>query len=186
MLTPEYLLHIAEGAEKIAGDLHEDIVNRIVKSIMLRLDRGDDYVLTAKDKWMLEVLQDSGILLEDIQKEIEKRTGEQAQEIAEAFEEAGVKNLEWDDKIYMDAGLSPVPLWQSPYMVRIMQNAYDATIGEWKNFTRTTAQEAQSAFIKAMDEMYLKVSTGSVSYSQGFLECLERFNENEVYVTFPS
>ena len=99
---------------------------------MIRLNRGEEYLVTSRDKWQIEVLQEAGYLLEDIQKEIEKRTGEQAQEIAEAFEDAGVKNLEWDDKIYMDAGLSPVPLWQSPYMVRLMQNAYDATFEEWK------------------------------------------------------
>lgn len=132
MLTPEYLLNISEGAEEIAEYLHADIMNRIIERIMIRLNRGEEYLLTSRDKCQIEVLQEAGYLFEDIQKEIEKRTGEQAQEIAEAFEDAGVKNLEWDDKIYMDAGLSPVPLWQSPYMVRLMQNAYDATFEEWK------------------------------------------------------
>ena len=186
MLTPEYLLNISEGAEEIAEYLHADIMNRIIERIMIRLNRGEEYLLTSRDKWQIEILQEAGYLFEDIQKEIEKRTGEQAQEIAEAFEDAGVKNLEWDDKIYRAAGLSPVPLWESPYMIRLMQRTYEATMGEWKNFTYTTAKKAQSDFIQALDEMYIKVTSGSVSYSQGFLECLERFNENEVYVTFPS
>lgn len=186
MLSPDYLLTISEGSEEIAEFLHTDIINRIIERIMIRLERGEEYILTSADKCQIETLQEAGLLLEDIKKEIAIRTGEQEKEIAEAFEEAGIKNLEWDDKIYIDAGLSPVPLWQSPYMVRLMQNAYDATIGEWKNFTRTTAQEAQSTFIKAMDEMYLKVSTGSVSYTQAFNECINNVVTEGITVTFPS
>ena len=186
MLSPDYLLTTSEGSEEIAEFLHTDIINRIIERIMIRLERGEEYILTSADKWQIETLQEAGFLLEDIKKEIAIRTGEQEKEIAEAFEDAGVKNLEWDDKIYINAGLSPVPLWQSPYMVRIMQNAYDATIGEWKNFTRTTAQEAQSTFIKAMDEMYLKVSTGSVSYTQAFKECINNVVTEGITVTFPS
>ena len=124
MLSPDYLLTISEGSEEIAEFLHTDIINRIIERIMIRLERGEEYILTSADKWQIETLQEAGFLLEDIKKEIAIRTGEQEKEIAEAFEEAGIKNLEWDDKIYIDAGLSPVPLWQSPYMVRLMQNAY--------------------------------------------------------------
>lgn len=185
MLTPEYLLNISEGAEEIAEYLHADIMNRIIERIMIRLNRGEEYLVTSRDKWQIEILQEAGYLFEDIQKEIEKRTGEQAQEIAEAFEDAGVKNLEWDDKIYRAAGLSPVPLWESPYMIRLMQRTYEATMGEWKNFTRTTAQVAQSDFIQALDEMYIKVTSGSVSYSQGFLECIEKIAKKGVKVEFP-
>lgn len=186
MLSPDYLLTISEGSEEIAEFLHTDIINRIIERIMIRLERGEEYILTSADKCQIETLQEAGLLLEDIKKEIAIRTGEQEKEIAEAFEEAGIKNLEWDDKIYIDAGLSPVPLWQSPYMVRLMQNAYDATIGEWKNFTRTTAQEAQNAFVKAMDEMYTKVVSGSVSYTQAFKECINGVISDGITVSFPS
>ena len=129
MLTPEYLLHIAEGAEAIAEELHGDIVNRIVKAIMLRLDRDDNYVLTAKDKWMLEVLQDSGVLLEDIQKEIARKTGMQQTEIAEAMEDACVTNMQYEDALYHAAGIIPGDFLQSPYMMRLMQRTYEATLG---------------------------------------------------------
>ena len=66
------MLHISEGAEDIAEQLHSEIVKRIVNRIMLRIGRGEDYILTATDKWQIENLQSAGYLLEDIQKEIEK------------------------------------------------------------------------------------------------------------------
>lgn len=133
---------------------------------MLRIGRGEDYLLTATDKWQIETLQQAGYLLEDIQKVIAQYTKLQQEEIAEAMEDAGVKALEYDDRIYQQAGLSPVPLLQSPHLVRIMQRNYEATIGEWNNFTRTMAQEAQKNFIYQVDKAYNLVSTGAMSYTE--------------------
>ena len=74
ILSPDFLLHVSEGAEEIASALHTDIIRRIVERIMIRLGRGEDYILTQTDVWNLRVLQDAGYLLEDIQREIAKRT----------------------------------------------------------------------------------------------------------------
>ena len=86
MLTPSYLLHATEPAEEIAEQLHQDIMNRIIERILIRFNRGDDYILTAVDKWQIETLQQAGYLLEDIQKEIAKHTGRMQSEIKEAKE----------------------------------------------------------------------------------------------------
>lgn len=186
MLKPDYLLHISEGAENIAEQLHVDIMNRIVDRMLHRLSRGDDYLLTATDKWQIEVLQDSGMLLEEIQQEIAKKTKLQEQEIKSAMEEAGVTALDYDDQIYRDAGLSPVSLMQSPHLVRIMQRNYDATIGEWKNFTRTTAHEAQRTYIKAMDRAYNLVTSGAMSYTQAVKEVLQNAISDGIIVHYPT
>ena len=121
ILSPDYLLHVSEGAENVAEQLHSEIVKRIVNRIMLRIGRGEDYILTATDKWQIENLQSAGYLLEDIQKEMAKATKLQQKEIKEAMEDAGVKALEYDDKIYRDVGLSPTALPQSPELIRLMQ-----------------------------------------------------------------
>lgn len=186
MLTPEYLLHATEPAEEIAEKLHQDILKRIIERILIRFDRGDDYILTALDKWQIEVLQDAGYLLEDIQKEIAKATGYMQEEIAQAMEDAGVRAIEYDDKIYKAAGLNPEPLTQSPHLVRLMQDAYEQTLGEWKNFTATTAGEAQKLFIRLCDEAYYKAMSGSVSMSQAVKEALEELISDGVYVQYPS
>lgn len=166
MLSPDYLLHISEGGEEIAEQLHSEIIRKMVYRIMLRIGRGEDYILTATDKWQIENLQQAGYLLEDIQQEIAKYTKLQQEEIAEAMEDAGVKALEYDDKIYQSVGLSTTPLTQSPELIRLMQRNYEATIGEWNNFTRTMALEAQKNFIYQVDKAYNLVSTGAMSYTE--------------------
>ena len=147
MLAPHYLQQIADGAEQIASELHEYIIRQIVDRMMIRIGRGDDYLLTSSDRWRIQVLQDAGYLLEDITAELAKYTKRQEKEIKAAMEEAGIKALEYDHKIYEAAGLSPMPLTQSPALIRLMERNYRATLGEWNNYTRTTAQAAQRIFL---------------------------------------
>ena len=186
MLSPDYLLHISEGAEDIAEQLHNDIIKRIVNRIMLRIGRGEEYLLTATDKWQIENLQQAGYLLEDIQKDIAKATKLQQSEVAEAMEDAGVKALNYDDKVYQAAGLSPTPLTQSPELIRLMQRNYDATMGEWANFTRTTAEQAQRLFISQLDMAHTLVATGALSYTQALKEVLNAVVSDGVMVTYPT
>lgn len=186
MLDPSYLLHVSEGAEEIAEQLHQDIIKRIVERILIRLDRGDDYILTAVDKWQIQVLQDAGFLLEDIQKEIAAKTPYMQQEIAAAMEDAGVRAIEYDNKIYEAAGLSPKPLDMSPHLIRVMQHSYEATLGEMTNFTGTLAQAAQQLFIKSCDTAYNQVISGSISYTQAVREAVNNIVSDGVIVRYPS
>lgn len=186
MLTPEYLYRITEGAEDIASQLHANILQKIIERMMLRIGRGEDYLLTATDKWQIEVLQEAGYLLEDIQKELADKTKKQVKEIQEAMEDAGVQALQWDDKIYQAAGLSPVPLLQSPALMRIMQRNYEATAREWRNFTRTTANEAQRLFINQMDNAYNMVVSGAVSYTEAVRDAINNVTDTGVKVSYPS
>ena len=177
MLTPEYLYRITEGAEEIASQLHTNIIQKIIERMMIRLGRGEDYLLTATDKWNIEVLQEARYLLEDIQK---------AKEIQEAMEDAGVQALQWDDKIYQAAGLSPVPLLQSPALMRIMQRNYEATSNTWKNMARTTANESQKLFIQKCDEAYNLVTSGAVSYSQSVRDAISDISNNGIRIKYPT
>ena len=186
MLEPRYLQQIADGAENIASQLHEYIVRQIVDRMMTRIGRGESYLLTSSDRWRIEVLQDSGYLLEDITEELSKYTKRQEKEIKAAMEDAGVKALEYDDRIYQDAGLSPMPLTQSPALIRLMERSYNATLGEWRNMTRTTAQAAQRLFLNECDMAYNKVMSGAVAYNQAVREAVEAAVSGGVYVNYPT
>ena len=184
MLDPDYLLHITEGAEDIAETLHRDILDRIIKRIMHRLDRGDNYILTAQDKWQIQTLTDAGYLLEDIQEAIAAATELMQAEVAEAMEDAGVRAVEYDSKIYEAAGLSPAPLEQSPVLIRIAQRNYEATMGEFVNLTHTYAQAASASYVAACDKAYNLVLSGSASYSQAVKEALADIVNDGVTVEY--
>ena len=184
MLSPEYLRRITEGSEQIAEELHQYIISEIVSRMMARIGRGEDYILTNADAWRIRTLQESGELLEDILAELSKYTKRQQEELKEAFEDAGITALDYDDKIYKAAGLSPVPLEQSPAMIRLMERNMLATMGEWKNFTRTTASAAQRLYIEQCDLAYNHVMTGAVGYTQAIKEAVNNVVKDGVYVEY--
>lgn len=186
MLSPEYLARIAEGSEEIASQLHTYIIRQIIDRMMIRIGRGDDYLLTSSDRWRIQILQDAGYLLEDITAELSKITKRQEKEIKSAMEEAGVKALEYDHKIYEAAGLSPISLTQSPQLIRLMERNMTATMGEWENYTRTTAEAAQRLFINECDNAYHLVSSGAVSYTQAVKEAVNNVVSGGVIVHYPS
>lgn len=186
MLRPAYLAAIAEGSEQIASELHDYIVQAIVGRMMERIGRGEKYLLTSADRWRIQILQDAGELLENITAELALYTRKQIQEIRLAMEEAGVKALEADDLIYSAAGLSTVPLWESPALVRLMERNMNASLGEWKNYTRTTAEEAQRLYITECDKAYNHVMSGAVAYTQAVREAVETISSEGVAVKYPS
>lgn len=186
MLTPDYIRDITERSEANASQFRSSIINLIVRRMMARLGRGADYLFTAADRWQIEVLQEAGQLLEDIQKELTSFTRVQEKEVKAAMEEAGIKALKYDDKIYTDAGLSPTPLRQSPVMLRQMQRAYEATNGEIRNFTRTTALEAQKTYINECDNAYRLVTSGAMSYTQAVKEAIDNAITDGGTVKYPT
>lgn len=186
MLSPDYLKRIAEGSEDIASSLHSYILNRIIEAIMIRLGRGEKYILTSSDRWRIQILQDAGYLLQDITQEIARYTKLQREEVAAAMEEAGVKAMAYDKTVYEAAGITTEALEQSPALVRILQRDYEATMGEWSNMTRTTAEAAQSLFIGECDNAYHKVISGAVSYTQAVREAVDTVAQNGVIVRYPT
>ena len=186
MLTPDYIRDITERSEANASQLRSSIINLLVRRMMARLGRGANYLFTAADRWQIEVLQEAGQLLEDIQKELTSFTRVQEKEVKAAMEEAGIKALKYDDKIYTDAGLSPTPLRRSPVMLRQMQRAYEATNGEICNFTRTTALEAQKTYINECDNAYTMVTSGAMSYTQAVKQAIDNAISDGGTVKYPT
>lgn len=154
--------------------------------MMARIGRGEDYILTNADAWRIRTLQESGELLEDILAELSRYTKREQQELLEAFEDAGITAMNYDDKVYKAAGLSPVPIEQSPAMIRLMERNMNHCLGDWKNFTRTTASAAQRLYIEQCDLAYNHVMTGAVGYTQAIREAVNNVVSNGVTVIYPS
>lgn len=186
MLSPDYLRQITEGAEENASKLHQRIINLIISRMVRRLERREDYLFTPIDRWQIETIQESGYLLEDIQKEISSHLRIQYNEVKNRMEEAGIKAIEYDNEVYKAAGLSPTPLKQAPHLIRLMQRNYEATNGELRNLTRTTANAAQQTFIKECDMAYEKVTRNVQPLSGAVREAVDNVSKTGVKVVYPS
>lgn len=186
MLDPEYIRTKTEQSEENTSSLVDSIITLMIRRMMARIGRGAKYLFTAVDRWQIQIMQDAGMLLEDIQQEVVKFTKIQQSEVKAAMEESGIKAISYDDKIYTDAGLEPTPLRQSPLMVRQMQRAYEATNGEIRNLTRTTALEAQKLYINECDKAYNLVTSGAVSYTQAVKEAVSNAISSGGAIVYPT
>jgi len=143
-------------------ELFADYETSIIVDIARRLGNLD----FASAAWQMQRITESGSLYKNVLKELSKLTGKSESTLREIFKQAGVKAIKFDDAIYKDAGLKPIPLNLSPAMLRALQAGLTKTQGILSNLTMTTAINAQQSFIKAADLAYMQISTGAMSYDQ--------------------
>lgn len=235
MLNPKYLYNIGDGAVEITNHMEQRILATIIEAVLTRARRGDKYILTARDKWLIDTLQESGLLLNKITKIIADHTGYAYSEISAAMVDAGVKALTWDEQIYIKAGLDSIRnnsldtiaqkaleaqrrgelnispmgadgaprgafttdeevraeanrrarrlIKQSPYIRRLTERDYNATLGEFRNMTQSVAYAAINAFTRATDEAYERTARGECGYAQAIAEAAQRICDEGVVLT---
>lgn len=185
MLKAEEIDAIANGSGELAKNLHDDIINAVLKRFIERMIMLSKVQFSAVDKWQLQVLQEAGYTLADIQKEIAKATRVQIREIKKAMQRAGIESLREDDKVYQLANFEK-RADMSVEMTRIMETNYRRTLALWNNYTGTTANIASQWFIDACDRAYPLVVTGAMSYTEAIKIAIADLSYQGIDVKYPS
>lgn len=182
MLSPVYLASCTDDIVKLYEELNEAVVRDIVRRLVAL-----DFDISQSAVWQMEKLQEIGFhSYEDTLSEIARRTGKTEQELEKLFREAGTESMRYDDSVYKKAGLSPLPLAQSPAMLQILIAGYRKCKGELKNLTLTTANTSQSLFINACNKAYMKVSSGAFNYATAVMQAVEEIGQEGAWVLYPS
>ena len=100
MLTPQELLDIVDTLYPQLDALNTWITKDIIKRLMARLGRGEDFVLTGTDEWQIDVYRAAGGHLEDLQQEIQRFTEKTDKEVKSIFEDIGVRAWTADNNFY--------------------------------------------------------------------------------------
>ena len=181
MITPEQFQEIGETLLPLLDDLTEWIARDMIERFMIRFGRGEEKLLTGTDEWQAWVLKQAGGNLDEIQKALAKSTGKSQQEIAKIFKDSGIQAAKADAEAaaVTFSGLSPG-------MMAIITDAYERTVGEISNITRTTAGATNQAFIDICDAAYWKVRTGAQSYTAAMLEGVKALGQLRPTVRYPS
>ena len=181
MITPEQFQEIGETLLPLLDDLTEWIARDMIERFMIRFGRGEEKLLTGTDEWQAWVLEQTGGNLDEIQKALAKSTGKSQQEIAKIFKDSGIQAARADAEAaaVTFSGLSPG-------MMAIITDAYERTVGEISNITRTTAGATNQAFIDICDAAYWKVRTGAQSYTAAMLEGVKALGQVQPIVRYPS
>ena len=165
MITPDQFQEIGETLLPLLDDLTEWIARDMIERFMSRFGRGEKKLLTGTDEWLAWVLKQAGGNLDEIQKALAKSTGKSQQEIAKIFKDSGIQAAKADAEAaaVTFSGLAPS-------MMAIITDAYERTVGEISNITRSTAGATIQAFIDICDAAYWIVRTGAQSYTAAMLE----------------
>ena len=180
MLTQGDFINI----EKQASALYESLELEIIEEIATRIAKvGYANTVVLND---IQIAQEMGALYTDIITLVAKYNNTSYEKVAEIFEQAGAKTLKFDDKIYTEAGLNPLPIKQSPGMVQMLNATIEKTSGNLQNLAMTTANTAQTQFYNAMNKAYMEVSTGVKSYTQSIINTIKDISSQGATITYPS
>lgn len=170
--------------EKQAIGIYQNLELQIIEEIATRIARvgyANTVVLNN-----MQIAQEMGLLYQDIITLVARYNNSTYEEVAKIFEEAGAKTLKFDDKIYTEAGLNPLPINQSPSMLQILNSTIEKTAGNLQNLVMTTASVAQTQFYNAINMSYMEVSTGVKSYTQSFIDALRKIGQQGAMIEYPN
>lgn len=180
MLTQGDFINI----EKQATALYESLELEIIEEIATRISRvgyANTVVLNN-----IQIAQEMGALYTDIIALVAKYNNTSYEKVAEIFNQAGAQTLKFDDKIYTEAGLNPIPINQSSSMVQLLNSTIEKTSGNLQNLVMTTAITSQTSFYNAMNKAYMEVSTGVKSYTKSIVDTIKELSEEGAVITYPS
>jgi len=152
-------------------ELYERYQQSVLNDIARRLAKAGR--VTATSAWQAQRMIESGALYENVLERLAVLSGQSEAELRRMFSEAGVKALRFDDTIYKQAGLNPIPLNLSPAMLEVLRTGMARTNAIVRNLTMTTALEAQNAFIEAADMAYMQVVHGAMDYNSAIRQAVK-------------
>lgn len=180
MLTEQDFINI----EKQAVGIYENLELQIIEEIATRI-ANFGYANTVVIN-NLKIAEEMGFLYQDIIRLVAEYNNTTIEEVNRIFYEAGEKSLKFDDQIYKENGLNPVPLKQSESIKQTMNATIIRTAGNLQNLCMTTASTAQSQFYNAINMAYMETSTGVKSYTQAIVDEIKKLSKQGAVIEYPS
>ena len=171
-----------EIIEKQANSLYMGLELEIIQEIAERIANVSYANTVVKND--VKIAEECNILYDDIIKMVAKYNESNEADVLKIFQEAGIKALRKDDKIYKSAGLDPKGLSKS--MQQLIGATAKRTHNNLSNLTLTTANTSQTTFLNAINKSYLEVSTGIKSYSQSIMDAIKDVANQGATIQYPS
>ena len=153
MLTPEYLNSCTDYLLGMYDQLQTEICCDIARKLVKTGRLTDSAWMQAKR------VQQSGKLMEDVISYVASIANLSEAEVKRMFNEAGLKNIEYDSAPLRNAGID-VDLKLSPAMQQVLKANIQKTNGDIRKLTMTTSVAAQTQYIDAVNMAHMKVVSG--------------------------
>lgn len=165
-------------------DLWEELNLFGIRDMARRMeDAGGQMTPTAA--WQEYKLRQAGQTREEIQKELTRLLPYSDKAVRDAFLNALDQNRRNDAAIFADAGVTPQPFGTHEAAQRL-QVLFEQTNGTMRNFTRTTAVQAQTEFINACDRALLRVQSGLQTREEATRQAIIETSAQGLTVRYPT
>lgn len=192
MLTPNFLRDITDRCTEAVSKVNQYLINRVTKRILNLFESSEEVDIIPASVNDIRKLKEAGLLMEDIENEIAKRTPMIANEVKLAFdnvkEELSKENVKVTTQVLGEEAEQSDLEQAGKFTAReknLMDRAFKATNGEIRNLTRTTAEVWQEKYIQACDDAYFKATHG-VSMNQAVREAIDEVAKWGTHVRYPS
>ena len=179
MLTPSQYDQLADSLAELYAQLEESILQDMVRR-MLKMG-----YLSDATEWQARMLQEAGMLYDDILAEIAQRTGSTQEQLRTVFQTAGVQAVRNDNYYYQQANVF-THRSMSDSALQVLNAGYVKCSGNLKNLTLTTANTSQQAFIQACNLAYMQVSSGMMDYNTAVRKAVQNAAKDGSTVLYPS
>lgn len=180
MLSPEYLDRFSDQLLAIIDEFSVSVVSDIAKRI-IRMGN-----ISETSNYQIEILQNAGMIYDDVIRRISQVTGYTEAEVRRMFEEAGVKTIENESVYYKAAGKDTIVLNQSEAMQQILSANIEKTFGDLSNLTMTTAIKAQTLFIDTCNVAMMQIQTGTLNYNRAVANAIKKAARISTEVLYPT
>jgi hypothetical protein len=174
MITPEKMSSLERNKViEMYSKLNQDLTSMIIK----KLQQNEE--LSSYTKAQIRQLARQGGK-EVFNEALMKMSGisrEQKKALEELFLEVQKSELEGYSNTYK---VKDLKLEVTPSMVKLTNSMYRRTLKTLKNMTKTVAFSSQKIYVKALDELYLKVVTGSQDYSSAMKSTINSLAEKGI------
>lgn len=180
MLSPGYLDRFSDQLLAIIDEFSVSVVSDIAKRI-IRMGN-----ISETSNYQIEILQNAGMIYDDVIRRISQVTGYTEAEVRRMFEEAGVKTIENESVYYKAAGKDTIVLNQSEAMQQILSANIEKTFGDLSNLTMTTAIKAQTLFIDTCNVAMMQIQTGALNYNRAVANAIKKAARISTEVLYPT
>lgn len=196
MFTPEYLSELVETTNAAAAEFNMYLTNKVIDSVINLFESSGEIKIIPSNQQRIKLLRQSGILIEDIEKEIKKRLPGIDKKVREAFYKAGydinddINNaisdiIDSDNKLKSFVGDAPRLENLTEDEKSVLDAAYKRTKGEIRNLTGTTAADMNQQFLKSCDAAWWKAKHG-VAPSTAIREAINEVSQYGSHVIYKS
>ena len=144
MLKENFFVEATDEIVELYNQYTDSIIKKMAYEIKA-LGKLTDIERQAK------LVMSANVVYDDMVSKLAKLTRYSKSDVKKILKSAGVKTLEYDDKIYKRAGYNPAPINQSPTMLQILSSSAMSTDYVLENLVRTSAVATSNNFYNIMN-----------------------------------